>query len=275
MALHGGHPQLGSDLGPARHPHPPGPSALWLDADGRRFDAPNFPGFDTLGTLAAIRARGDDYSWFVMSSTMAAKEIALSGSEQNPDLTGRDWRRVLERVKPGAPGPVQAFIDRGADFATAATPRELAARMSEIADADRPIDAEALERTIRERDLQLGNPFGKDAQLAAIGAARRSLPDRLIRVAPPDRMLDPRHGPLVAIRLSLLTRKTLGGIETDLAGRALGAGGEPVPGLWAAGEASGFGGGGMHGYRALERTFLGGCLFSGRAAGRSAAVAAR
>lgn len=165
----------------------PGPSALWLDADGRRFEAPNFPGFDTPGTLAAIRARGHDYSWFVMTRTMAEKEIALSGSEQNPDLTGRDWGKVLERVRPGAPAPVQAFIDWGADFVEAATPRELAARMSAIADDDRPIDADALEQAIRERDLQLGNPFGKDAQLAAIRGARRSLPDRLVRVAPSHR----------------------------------------------------------------------------------------
>ena len=107
----------------------------------------------------------------------------------------------------------------------------------------------------------------------AVRVARQYLADKITRVAKPHRLLDPKAGPLIAVRLNLLTRKTLGGLQTDLESRVLGADGTAVPGLYAAGEAAGFGGGGMHGYRALEGTFLGGCLFSGRAAGRAAAEA--
>jgi hypothetical protein len=134
------------------------------------------------------------------------------------------------------------------------------------------IDAESLRREIEARDAQLANPFGKDAQITAIRGARAYVGDRLIRVAKPHRLLDPKAGPLIAVRLSILTRKTLGGLETDLSARVLGSDGAPVPGLYAAGEVAGFGGGGMHGYRSLEGTFLGGCLFSGRVAGRAAAA---
>ena len=125
----------------------------------------------------------------------------------------------------------------------------------------------------RARDREIANPFTKDLQVTAIRGARSYLGDRLIRVARPHRLLDPKAGPLIAVRLNILTRKTLGGLETDLSARVLAEGGEPLPGVYAAGEVAGFGGGGMHGYRSLEGTFLGGCLFSGRVAGRAAARA--
>lgn len=248
----------------------PGPSALWLDALGRRLPAPLFPGFDTLGTLHHLRRTGYDWSWFVLTRRIIEKEFGLSGSEQNPDLTNRDWWQVLGRVRGGAPAPVQAFLDRGEDFLSAPTVAELAARMNGLT-GERLIDAVDLHRVIEARDRDLANPFGKDAQLQAIRAARRYLGDRLIRTATPHRLLDPAAGPLIAVRLHVLTRKTLGGLETDLSGRVLDGHGQPIGGLLAAGEAAGFGGGGMHGYRALEGTFLGGCLFSGRTAGRAAA----
>ncbi|WP_017596573.1 FAD-binding dehydrogenase [Nocardiopsis potens] len=250
----------------------PGPSSLWLDARGRRFPAPNFPGFDTLATLKAIGESGHDYSWFVLTRKIIEKEFALSGSEQNPDLTGRRVADVLKRARGGAPGPVQAFVDNGADFAVAGTVPELAAKMNELT-GDGLIDAAELHREIVARDLQLANPFGKDLQMAAVHSARRYRGDRLIRTAEPHRLLDPKAGPLIAVRLNILTRKSLGGLQTDLSGRVLRSDGTPLPGLYAAGEAAGFGGGGVHGYRALEGTFLGGCLFSGRAAGRAAAEA--
>ena len=117
------------------------------------------------------------------------------------------------------------------------------------------------------------NAFAKDLQITAIRGARRYRGDRLIRVARPHRLLDPKAGPLIAVRLRILTRKTLGGLHTDLSARVLREDGNPLPGLYAAGEVAGFGGGGMHGYRSLEGTFLGGCIFSGRAAGRAAADA--
>jgi predicted oxidoreductase len=255
----------------------PGPSSMWFDAAGRRLPAPYFPGFDTLGTLRHLRATGYDHSWFVLTQKIIEKEFALSGSEQNPDLTGKDVRLLLGRVVgEGAPGPVEAFKQRGADFVVADTLGELVAGMNQIggpAEGGAVIEEEVLRRQIEARDRQLDNRFTKDAQVAFIRQHRAYRGDRLVRVASPHRILDPRNGPLIAVRLHVLTRKTLGGLVTDLSGRCLSASGEVVPGLYAAGEAAGFGGGGMMGYNALEGTFLGGCLFSGRTAGRAAAAA--
>ena len=248
----------------------PGPSSLWFDALGRRLPAPLFPGFDTLGTLAHLRATGHDHSWFVLTQKIIEKEFALSGSEQNPDLTGRSVRQVLARARPGAPGPVEAFKEHGADFVVADTLPELVRGMNALT-PEPLLDLADLERQIVARDRQVVNDFGKDAQVTALRGTRAYRGDRLIRTARPHRILDPQAGPLIAVRLHVLTRKTLGGLETDLSARVLGPDGAPVQGLYAAGEVAGFGGGGMHGYRALEGTFLGGCLFSGRAAGRAAA----
>ncbi|PRX67603.1 hypothetical protein B0I32_104360 [Nonomuraea fuscirosea] len=252
----------------------PGPSSLWLDATGARLPAPCFPGFDTLSTLRHLRGTGYDYSWFVLTQKIIEKEFALSGSEQNPDLTGKDVKLVLSRVKSGAPGPVEAFKRHGADFVVADSLTELVAGMNKLADPDAPELAEpALRALIEARDREISNAFTKDAQLTAIRGARNYRGDRLSRVAAPHKLLDPKAGPLIAVRLHILSRKTLGGLESDLDGRCLRADGSPLPGLYAAGEVNGFGGGGMMGYNALEGTFLGGCLFSGRVAGRAAAQA--
>ena len=171
----------------------------------------------------------------------------------------------------GAPGPVDAFVQRGADFAVANRLEELVDKMNAL--TDKPLlDAALLRRQIEARDLQMPNAYSKDAQVQGIRNARRYLGDRIARVAAPHRILDPAAGPLIAVKLHILTRKTLGGIQTDLDSRVLGADGTPIPGLFAAGELAGFGGGGVHGYNSLEGTFLGGCLFSGRAAGRAAAA---
>jgi hypothetical protein len=250
----------------------PGPSSLWLDAVGRRLPVPLFPGFDTLGTLEHIMTTGYEHTWFILTQRIIEKEFALSGSEQNPDLTGRSIRMTLGRALPGAPAPVEAFKKHGADFVVERTLPDLVRRMNAVT-GEPLLDLAQVEREVLARDGQLANEFGKDAQITAIRGARGYLGDRLIRVAKPHRLLDPRAGPLIAVRLGILTRKTLGGLETDLAARVLRADGEPLPGLYAAGEVAGFGGGGMHGYRALEGTFLGGCIFSGRAAGRAAAGA--
>ena len=251
----------------------PGPSSIWLDAVGNRLPAPLFPGFDTLATLAHLARTGHDHSWFVLTQRIIAREFALSGSEQNPDLTNRSWRQVLGRARGGnAPAPVEAFKQRGVDFIVERRLPDLVRRMNELVGAPL-LDAARVEHVIVARDREFTNEYTKDAQVMAIRSARRYIGDRLIRTAPPHRILDPDAGPLIAVRLSVLTRKTLGGLETDLDGRVLMASGQPLGGLYAAGEITGFGGGGMHGYRALEGTFLGGCLFSGRAAGRSAASA--
>jgi predicted oxidoreductase len=247
----------------------PGPSSLWLDSTGRRLPAPLFPGFDTLATLEHLARGGHGHSWFVLTQRIAEKEFALSGSEQNPDITGKDLRLLARRVGKGAPGPVDAFLRHGADFVSADDLDTLLDRMQALSGGT--LDREAVEREVLARDREVENPFTKDAQITAIRDARRYRGDRLLRVAPVHRLLDPKAGPLHAVKLHPLTRKSLGGIETDLSGRALGPGGAVLPGFWAAGEVSGFGGGGMHGYRSLEGTFLGGCLFSGRVAGRSVA----
>lgn len=252
----------------------PGPSSLWLDATGKRLPAPFYPGFDTLGTLQYLRQTGYDYSWFILTQKIIAKEFALSGSEQNPDITSKNRLAIVaSRLGGGVPAPVQAFVDHGADFVTAPTIRGLVGKMNELTGGAPALDPDAIENLVTARDRDALLPYGKDGQLAAVRGARRYLGDRIQRIARPHALLDPAAGPLIAVRLHILTRKTLGGLHTDLSSRVLGADGEPVPGLYAAGEAAGFGGGGVHGYRSLEGTFLGGCLFSGRAAGRAAAAA--
>jgi uncharacterized protein len=254
----------------------PGPSSMWFDALGRRLPNPYLPGYDTLGTLRHLRTDPDiadfDHSWFILTQKILKKEFALSGSEQNPDITAKDRRafvtqRLLGR---GAPAPVEAFKQHGADFVVADSLEPLVAKMNEL--TDRPLlDAESIRAQITARDLEIDNPYSKDAQVQGIRNSRRYVGDRLGRTAAPHRILDPGNGPLIGVMLHVLTRKTLGGIQTDLQSRALGLDGEPIQGLFAAGEVAGFGGGGVHGYNALEGTFLGGCLFSGRAAGRAAA----
>lgn len=251
----------------------PGPSSLWFDATGKRLPAPFYPGYDTLGTLQHLMATGYDHSWFVLNQSIIRKEFALSGSEQNPDLTGRDWKLTAKRaIGRKATGPVEAFKEHGEDFVIAENLGELVAGMNRLVGSNL-LDLAQIDREISARDGQVANPFAKDAQIMGIHNARRSLGEKLVRTAKPHRILDPAHGPLIAVRLNILTRKTLRGIETDLSARVLGENGEAIPGLYAVGEAAGFGGGGMHGYRALEGTFLGGCLFSGRNAGRAAAAA--
>lgn len=251
----------------------PGPSSVWLDATGTRLPVPLFPGFDTLGTLAHLRATGYDHSWFVLSQKIIEKEFTLSGSEQNPDLTGKDVRLLAKsRLGKGASGPVQAFMDHGADFVVRDKLDDLIAGMQALPGGD-ALDPERVRFELEARDREIDNDFTKDAQIAMLRSARAFRGDRLIRTASPHRILARESGPLIAVKLHVLTRKSLGGIETDLSARALGSDGAPIPGLYAAGEASGFGGGGVHGYRALEGTFVGGCLFSGRIAGRAAAQA--
>lgn len=248
----------------------PGPSSLWLDATGERLPVPLFPGFDTLGTLEHITRTGHDHTWFLLDQKIIEKEFSLSGSEQNPDLTGRDIRLLLQRIRSGAPGPVDAFMRRGVDFVVRDNLADLVAGMNELT-PDTPLDYERVRSIVESRDREMTNKFTKDLQVVAMRAARAYKPDRIARIASPHRILDPKAGPLVAVKLHLLTRKTLGGLETDLSSRVLRADGSVFEGLYAAGEVAGFGGGGVHGYRSLEGTFLGGCIFSGRAAGRAAA----
>ncbi len=250
----------------------PGPSSLWFDALGERLEPPCLPGFDTLSTLKRILSTGHDWSWFVLTQAIIKKEFALSGSEQNPDFTSKSWLAVLKsRRGAGAPAPVEAFKAHGEDFLVGTDLDALVARMNALA-GNALLDPARIRAQVEARDREIANAYSKDAQVTAIRGARNYLGDRLVRTAKPHRILDPAKGPLIAVKLHILTRKTLGGIHTDTDGQVLDAKGEIVPGLFAAGEVAGFGGGGYHGYNALEGTFLGGCIFSGRNAGRKAAA---
>ena len=246
----------------------PAPSSLWLDATGKRLPVPLFPGFDTLATLEHIGKTGHDYTWFVLTQKIIEREFALSGSEQNPDITGKDVKLLLKtRVAKGVPGPIQKFMDHGADFVVERDLRALVEGMNRVGDV--PIAFEDVEREVVARDREMDNPVSKDSQVVAIRGARKYLADRISRVAAPHKLLDPDAGPLIAVKLNILTRKTLGGLQTDLDARCMTADGTPIEGLYAVGEVAGFGGGGMHGYNSLEGTFVGGCMFSGRTAGRA------
>ncbi|MFD2637314.1 FAD-binding dehydrogenase [Piscibacillus salipiscarius] len=246
----------------------PGPSSLWFDAEGNRFQAPNFPGFDTLGTLETIMKTGYDYSWFILTQKIIEKEFALSGSEQNPDLTGKSYKRLLERLKSGAPGPVQAFMDQGEDFVVANNLDDLVNKMNELVD-NSLLNKDEIKKQIEARDRELDNLFTKDLQVTALRGSRFYRGDRLIRTAKPHKILDPKNGPLIAVKLNIISRKTLGGLQTNLSGQVLNSDGCVIKGLYAAGETAGFGGGGVHGYRALEGSFLGGCLFTGKIVGEN------
>lgn len=247
----------------------PGPSSIWFDANGDRMEAPFMPGFDTLGTLRRILSTGHEHSWFILTQKIIEKEFALSGSEQNPDFVSGKWFGIIrERLSPGATKAVEAFKKHGADFVVADRLEDLVSGMNRLT-PDTPLDCDHLRQQIAARDAQVHNAFAKDAQVIAIQSARKYLGDKLLRTAKPHQILDAKNGPLIAVRLNILTRKSLGGLATDMQGRCLRHDGTVFDGLFAAGEASGFGGGGYHGYNALEGTFLGGCIFSGRVAGQN------
>ncbi|KAI1306577.1 FAD binding domain-containing protein [Xylaria venustula] len=253
----------------------PAPSSLWLDATGKRLPPFLYPGSDTLATLKHICSTGHDYTWFILTQSIIAREFALSGSEQNPDLTNKSIWQVIKNRLFSSKGTenVQNFVKHGKDFVTRDTLPELVAGMNELARAvgGPELDYEAVRETVEARDGQAVNSYCKDAQIMLIRNGRNYWPDSRSRIAPLHRLLDPKYGPLIAVRMNLLTRKTLGGLETNLQSNVMKADGDAFSGLYAAGEAAGFGGGGVHGYSSLEGTFLGGCIFSGRVAGRAIA----
>ncbi|WP_216589368.1 FAD-binding dehydrogenase [Streptomyces brasiliscabiei] len=249
----------------------PGPSSMWFSATGKRFNTPDIPGYDTLHTLKTITDTGYDYSWFVTTQKILAKEFALSGSEQNPDLTEKNIWMLLSRIWQ-TPEPIEKFKKNGVDFVVASSLSEMVRGMNKLT-GENLIDLADLTRQIEARDREIDNEYTKDVQVMGIRNALKYPGDTLSRTASAHKIMDTGAHPLIAVRLNILTRKTLGGLQTDLSGRVLNASGNPVPGLYAAGEVAGFGGGGVHGYRSLEGTFLGGCLFSGRQAGKAAAEA--
>jgi predicted oxidoreductase len=279
-------------------------SGVMLDPDGRRYGpVPVMPTYDAYAALERMCEDERKYSWLICNQRIARKELDVSGSQHNPHLRERRWVRFLVGVVLGKPRVVAHLLEGSPDFVSAATLPELARKMNQVTNAlrtgeeagpgahdpqgagtdatdprgtsasDGPIDPDVLATEIGRYDATIarGKSLFNDDQLRRIAQLRGWRGDRL-RTCAFQRILDPQAGPLIAIRLQVMARKSLGGIQTDLACRALrSVDGEPIPGLYAVGEAAGFGGGGMHGKRSLEGTFLGGCVFTGRLA--AAAIA--
>jgi uncharacterized protein len=269
-----------------RHPEPRRPlhglklipprSGLLLDPTGRRYGpVPVMPTFDAYYALERMCESDPKYSWLVCNFKIARRELDVSGSQHNPAIREKRLVRFVLSILLGKPGLVQHFIDKCPDFVTAGSLSELAGRMAEVT-GDGVLDAELMETEVRRYDdmLARGKSLWNDDQVRRIAQLRNWRGDRL-RTAKFQRIADPGAGPLLAIRLQPMARKSLGGIQTDLDARVLRPDGDPIPGLYAAGEAAGFGGGGLHGKRSLEGTFLGGCVFSGRIAAQAIAGAER
>lgn len=268
-----------------RHPKPqrehhglkliPPRSGLMLDPDGRRYGpVPVMPTFDAYAAMERVCEDERKYAWLVCNWKIARRELDVSGSQHNPHLRERRLVRFLLSVLLGKPTLVRHFLEGSPDFVAAGSLSELAQRMNEVT-GEQAIDAQALEREVSRYDQTLARGKGlfNDDQVRRIAQLRNWRGDRL-RTARFQRIVDPGAMPLIAIRLQVMARKSLGGIQTDLGGRVLRSdGGAPIAGLYAVGEAAGFGGGGMHGKRSLEGTFLGGCVFTGRLAAASIAEA--
>jgi predicted oxidoreductase len=251
----------------------PPKSALWVNHEGRRMGPPALvASFDTRYLVETICGQRKKYSWQVLNWKIAKKELAVSGSEFNAAIRDKKLLKFLLELVFGNPRLVRDFINNCEDFVAANSVRDLAKQMNALAGTS-DVNADLLEGEVRSYDanIERGKWLHNDDQLRRIAHARQYRGDR-IRTCKFARIDDPAARPLIAIREFILTRKNLGGIQTDLQSRALGHDGEPVPGLYAVGEAAGFGGGGMHGLRSLEGTFLGGCVFSGRLAARSIAT---
>ena len=263
-----------------RHPDPARPrhglklipprSGIVVDPTGRRYGpAPLIPTFDAYYALERMCEDDRKYYWMICNWKIAKRELDVSGSQHNPSIREKHLIRFLLSILLGKPALVKHFVDHCPDFVTADTLPELARRMAEVTN-DSALDAELMESEIRRYDATIdrGKALFNDDQLRRIAQLRNWRGDRL-RTCRFQKIDDDGAKPLVAIRMTVMARKSLGGIQTDLESRVLRPDGEPIPGLYAVGEAAGFGGGGMHGKRSLEGTFLGGCVFSARLAGRS------
>lgn len=248
----------------------PGKSALWVDSRGERFKDPPLVGsYDTLHLVESICRRPKKHSWQVLNWKILCTELAVSGAEHNVEVRDKDWVSFLSKLVLGSDTLARDFVDHCPDFVTANTVAELVDKMNAL-EGNADVDRAVLGDEIRWYDANIdrGPHLHNDDQIRRILHARRYRGDKL-RTCNLQKIVDPKAMPLVAIRLSMLSRKSLGGIQTDLGSRALDATGTPVPGLYAVGEAAGFGGGGIHGKRALEGTFLGACAFSGQAVAQS------
>jgi predicted oxidoreductase len=268
-----------------RHPKPqrerhglkliPPRSGIMLDPDGHRYGpVPVMPTFDAYAALERMCEDERKYSWLICNFKIAKRELDVSGSQHNPHLRERRIVPFLLSVLLGKPGLVEHFLEGSPDFVSASSLGELATKMNEVT-GEGAIDAKVLEREIGRYDetIARGKGLFNDDQLRRIAQLRNWRGDRL-RTARFQQIVDPGAMPLIAIRLQVMARKSLGGIQTDLGCRVLRErDGQAIPGLYAVGEAAGFGGGGVHGKRSLEGTFLGGCVFTGRLAAATIAGA--
>ncbi len=252
----------------------PPKSALWLNAKAERIGPqPLVTGFDTRELVTQICRQPGQYSWQVLNWKIALKELAVSGSSHNPSIRDQKWGAFIRDLVFGNRWLVRTLVDKCQDFVVAQSLPELAHKMNAL-QGDEAVQLATLEQTVTRFDAQvrLAAKFRNDDQLRRIAYTRGYSGDR-IRTCKSQPILDAKAMPLIAIREFVISRKSLGGIQTDLQSRALDAAGHPIAGLFAIGEAAGFGGGGVHGLRALEGTFLGACVLTARAA--AAAVAGR
>jgi predicted oxidoreductase len=267
-----------------RHPRPkwkdhglslvPPKSALWLDHTGKRFGPlPLITAYDTRWTVEEICKQEKKYSWQVLNMKIMIKEFAISGSESNEAIRDKNLFKFLKDILFGNKKLVNDMIDNCPDFVTATTLEELVKKMNELQGTD-DVRLENVKDSVLSYDAAIdrGPNFHNDEQLRRIAHARQYRGDK-VRTCKFQKIVDSRAMPLVAIRESILSRKTLGGIQTDLSGKVMSkpinGKSEPIPGLYAIGEAAGFGGGGSHGKGALEGTFLGGCILTARIAAKS------
>ncbi len=250
----------------------PSKSALWLDAYGRRFGPePLVSGYDTWELVRRVCQQEQKYSWSVMNRKIALKELAISGAESNPAVRDKKKITFLKTILFGNKPLLEDMLDNCIDFVTGNSVKELAAKMNALGNPVQ-VNAEMMEQDIKLYDDQLDRPkhLRNDDQLRRIAHLRQYRGDR-VRTCKEQKILDPKAMPLIAVRQFVISRKSLGGIQTDLESRVLDDQGNPIEGLYAVGEAAGFGGGGVHGLRALEGTFLGGCVLTARYAAKSVA----
>lgn len=245
----------------------PPKSALWLDYTGKRFGPiPLITAYDTRFTVEEICKQKKKYSWQILNIKIANKEFAISGSESNKAMRDKSWIGFIKILLFGNKELVNDMIDNCIDFVTADTIEELVTKMNTLTGAG-DVELAKVKAAVGNYDAQIdrGQNFHNDDQLRRIAHTRQYRGDK-VRTCKFQKIVDPKAGKLIAIREHILSRKTLGGIKTDLDCKVMDLDNQPMNGLYAVGEVAGFGGGGMHGLGSLEGTFLGGCVLTGRVA---------
>jgi predicted oxidoreductase len=265
--------------GGVNHPRPhfpnhgislvPPKSALWLKYNGERFPIPLVTGFDTRFLVEEVCKQEKKYSWQIMNMKIALKELAASGAESNRAIRDKNLPLFLKTILFGSRELVNDFIANCKDFVVADSIEELVKKMNSLT-GENDVNLNVLREAVKSYDdtIDRGFPLFNDEQLRRIAHARQYKGDR-VRTCKFQKINDSKALPLIAVREHILTRKTLGGIQTDLNCRVLTKDQTPINGLYAVGEAAGFGGGGIHGLRSLEGTFLGTCVLTGREAANS------